>query len=154
MDGMANVSEMSTMSSQVNIGISARLKIQNLETSGEQPLSNIVSELFQSQPERTDIPDEIIRKVPNKGKKVLVFSDSRDKASRLASNLQNDVEFDSLRATFFKVLREQFNGSDKVLMSELLWLPLVLFKSESQIFQGYQRGQFNQSSVIYMIFGN
>ena len=41
---------------QVNIGISARLKIQNLETSGEQPLSNIVSELFQSQPERTDIP--------------------------------------------------------------------------------------------------
>ena len=102
-----------------SVSRSPRIKIQNLETSGEQPLSNIVAELFQGQPEKPDIPAELTRKIPNKGKKVLVFSDSRDKASRLAANLQGDVELDSFRSTVFKSLSEQFSGQKSLLLDGL-----------------------------------
>jgi len=82
-----------------------KIKIQDLETKGEQPLSNILAEVFQHQPEKIYDNDE--RKIPNKGKKVLVFSDSRAKASRLARSIQGDIEKDSFRVAVLKSLHEQ-----------------------------------------------
>ena len=104
-----------------SLGFSRKITIQDLETSGEQPLSNIVAELFKHQPIRTDIPAEMKRIIPNKGKKVLVFSDSRDKASRLAANLQNDIEFDSFRATLFKSMNEQYSTNGKVRLDDVYY---------------------------------
>ena len=54
---------------QSSVSSSPRIKIQNLETSGEQPLSNIVAELFVSANGDNRIPAELTRKIPNKGKK-------------------------------------------------------------------------------------
>ena len=82
-----------------------KIKIQDLETKGEQPLSNILAEIFQHQPEKDYEEDK--REIPNKGKKVLVFSDSRAKASRLARSIQGDIEKDSFRSALLKSLHEQ-----------------------------------------------
>lgn len=132
---------------QINIGLSPKLKIQNLETTGEQPLSNIVSELFQSQPERQNIPLGLERKIPNKGKKVLVFSDSRSKASRLAANLQNDVEFDALRTTLFKSLHEQYSNRDNVIIDDA-WKGFLWYCSSRNLrfFDKGGRENFNEST--------
>ena len=48
-------------------------------------MSNIVAELFQGQPEKTDIPAELTRKIPNKGKFFLriVFGNFNTKARHI-----------------------------------------------------------------------
>lgn len=68
------------------------VNIMDLETKGEEPFANIVSNLFHHQP-------SIVGKenLPNKGKKALCFSDSRRKTAKLARDLQRIVEKDSFR---------------------------------------------------------
>jgi len=68
------------------------LKIMDLETKGEEIFANIVKNLFQFQPEAKGK-----EKFPNRGKKVLAFSDGRQKAARFARDLQRTVERDSFR---------------------------------------------------------
>tara|TARA_B100001142_G_scaffold221360_1_gene219551 strand:- start:1147 stop:6846 length:5700 start_codon:yes stop_codon:yes gene_type:complete len=94
-----------------------KIKIQDLETKGEQPLSNILAEIFQHQPEKMYDNDE--RKIPNKGKKVLVFSDSRAKASRLARSIQGDIEKDSFRTALLKSLHEQHSIENEAKLEDL-----------------------------------
>ena len=64
----------------------------DLETKGEEPFANIVRTAFQYQP-----PDEGRKELPNQGRKLLCFSDSRQKAATLARDLQGTVELDSFR---------------------------------------------------------
>jgi ATP-dependent helicase YprA (DUF1998 family) len=73
-------------------------KIMDLETKGEEIFANLVKTLFQSQPELKNDP-----KLPNSGRKVLCFSDNRQKAARLARDLQRIVENDSFRESVVKV---------------------------------------------------
>lgn len=69
-----------------------RAGILDLETKGEDPFANIVRTLFEHQPVL-----QTHRAFPNGGRKVLTFSDGRQKAARLARDLQRTVELDSFR---------------------------------------------------------
>jgi ATP-dependent helicase YprA (DUF1998 family) len=79
-------------------GISERLRedgrssVMDLETKGEEPFANLVKTAFQIQ-----TPTDLRPELPNKGRKVLCFSDSRQKAARLARDLQYTVQLDSFR---------------------------------------------------------
>lgn len=81
-------------------GPNTEVSIMDLETKGEEPFANITKELFLIQP--TDPKKE---KFPNRGKKVLCFSDGRQKAARLARDLQRSVERDSFREMIIEVVR-------------------------------------------------
>ncbi len=66
--------------------------VMDLETKGEEPFANLVKTLFQFQ---SPVPGR--DNLPNNGRKVLCFSDGRQKAARLARDLQRTVERDSFR---------------------------------------------------------
>lgn len=76
-------------------------RIEDLVTKGEEPFANIVRSMFGIQP-----VDENKLDLPNKGRKVLCFSDGRQKAARLARDLQNNVELDSFREVITEIIDE------------------------------------------------
>jgi ATP-dependent helicase YprA (DUF1998 family) len=78
-----------------------RTKIQDLVTKGEEPFANIVRSMFDIQP-----ADPNKANLPNEGKKVLCFSDGRQKAARLARDLQGNVELDSFREVVADILSD------------------------------------------------
>lgn len=71
--------------------------IMDLETKGEDPFAHLVKNLFALQPPVAASPAAGERPLPNQGRKVLCFSDGRQKAARLARDLQRTVEQDSFR---------------------------------------------------------
>lgn len=70
-----------------------RSKIMNLATKGEAPFANLVKAQLFNQPSQRGESDEF----PNGGRKVLLFSDGRQKAARLARDIPREVEWDTFR---------------------------------------------------------
>src|SRR6266566_1679105 len=70
--------------------------ISSLSTKGEQPFVNLTRRQFELQPpsatEQIDLDS-----APNMGRKVLLFSDGRQRAARLARDLPREVELDTFR---------------------------------------------------------
>ncbi|MFB9275761.1 DEAD/DEAH box helicase [Cohnella cellulosilytica] len=72
-----------------------RSKIMDLATKGEAPFANLVkAQLFNQPPQRVESSG-----YPNGGRKVLLFSDGRQKAARLARDIPREVEWDTFRQT-------------------------------------------------------
>ncbi|WP_334074120.1 MULTISPECIES: DEAD/DEAH box helicase [Paenibacillus] len=70
-----------------------RSKIMDLVTKGEAPFANLVKSQLLLQPPRLA---ETVEN-PNGGRKVLLFSDGRQKAARLARDIPREVEWDTFR---------------------------------------------------------
>lgn len=104
-------------------------KIEDHETTGEDPFANIVKSLFLAQSEALDLPPDLAAVLPNKGRKVLCFSDGRQKAARLARDLQRIVEKDSFRDLL--ALAAQHGGAD--LPVSALFAYLVAITSDLRI---------------------
>jgi ATP-dependent helicase YprA (DUF1998 family) len=91
-------------------------KILDLRTKGEQPFGHIIKQQLISQPCDNRKPKE---KFPNQGRKVLVFSDGRQKAARLAQSLPQE-----LGADCFRELLVVGNAELKALSKDLQSFPL------------------------------
>jgi len=76
-------------------------KIMDLRTKGEHPFSELVKAQTFLQP-----PTKPASQFPNEGRKVLLFSDGRQKAARLARNIPRDVEHDSFRECLVMAARK------------------------------------------------
>ena len=75
-------------------GPSEPSRIMDLRTKGEQPFGQLVKrQLFAQTADGSKSPDEY----PNQGRKVLIFSDGRQKAARLAKAIPDEVEADAFR---------------------------------------------------------
>lgn len=72
----------------------ARTSVQDHQTKGDQPFQSLVAKQIQIQPPNSKPATAF---APLRGRKVLVFSDSRQVAARLAPNLQMYSTRDSLR---------------------------------------------------------
>ena len=71
-----------------------RSSVQDHQTKGDQPFQALISKQIQVQPPS---PVPATRLAPLRGRKVLIFSDSRQTAARLAPNLQTYSTQDALR---------------------------------------------------------
>lgn len=76
---------------------SAKFNIRDLRIKGEQPFANLVREQFVIQPPVEEKLNNI-----NEGRKVLIFSDGRQKAARLARDIPEEVEKDAVRQLVLK----------------------------------------------------
>jgi len=72
------------------------LSITSFATKGNEPFFNLVSEQLSLQPQTLFGEDEISHS-PNKGRKVLLFSDSRQKAAVLAKDLTRAADEDAMK---------------------------------------------------------
>ena len=71
-----------------------RSSVQDHQTKGDQPFQALIAKQIQVQPPN---PVQATRLAPLRGRKVLIFSDSRQTAARLAPNLQAYSTQDALR---------------------------------------------------------
>jgi len=78
-------------------GIAGREVIEPLGTKGIQSFATIVEESFRFQQEQTT-------EEPNKGRKALIFSDSRREASKLAGDLKDHHYSDTFRQSLYHLL--------------------------------------------------
>src|SRR5213078_14350 len=71
-----------------------RSSVQDHQTKGDQPFQALISKQIQVQPPSAAMATRL---APLRGRKVLIFSDSRQTAARLAPNLQTYSTQDALR---------------------------------------------------------
>lgn len=70
----------------------SKFNIRDLRTKGEQPFANLIREQFVLQPPSVSMKESV-----NEGRKVLIFSDGRQRAARLARDIPDEVEKDVIR---------------------------------------------------------
>lgn len=105
-------------------------KIMGLGTKGEQPFANLVRQQILVQPPSNKFSKEH----PNGGRKVLLFSDGRQKAARLARDIPREVELDTFRqAILLAARRLQDIGKESRLTKEL-YTAFVDVVSENNLF--------------------
>jgi len=116
-------------------------KVEDLVTKGEEPFANIVRSMFGIQP--TDPKKD---QFPNKGRKVLCFSDGRQKAARLARDLQANVELDSFR----EVLTDIIGSRDDELTLDKLFAEFAVYcNNENIVFFDDSDERTTQDGVQY-----
>lgn len=80
-----------------------RTTVQDHQTKGDQPFQALITRQLQVQPAG---PQESTEFAPLRGRKVLIFSDSRQTAARLAPNLQDYSMRDALRPLILRGWRD------------------------------------------------
>lgn len=106
-----------------------RTTVQDHQTKGDQPFQSLVARQIQIQPPS---PAKPTRFAPLRGRKVLVFSDSRQVAARLAPNLQMYSTRDSLRSLIvwgFQRLQTVDALKDDVSLNDLFLAVLLASKN-------------------------
>jgi len=93
---------------------SAKSRIYDFRTRGEQPFTALIETQFAEQPPQTKD-----RRLPNSGRKVLVFSDGRQKAARLAPALEHSHARDLFRQVVVLAAQELRDKSDRSAMQYL-----------------------------------
>lgn len=96
--------------------------VQDHETKGDQPLQILVARQLQLQPPG---PQPATQLAPLRGRKVLVFSDSRQVAARLAPSLQLYSGRDAIRASVAVGWHELSKGHDQLTLEDLYGAALV-----------------------------
>ncbi|MCQ2515469.1 MAG: DEAD/DEAH box helicase [Saccharofermentans sp.] len=88
------------------------LTVTDFATKSNEPFFNLVSEQLSTQPQTLFNEDEISRS-PNKGRKVLIFSDSRQKAAILAKDLTRAADEDAMKKALTLAAKRLIDWSEE-----------------------------------------
>lgn len=116
-------------------------KVEDLVTKGEEPFANIVRSMFGIQPADPEKDD-----LPNEGRKILCFSDGRQKAARLARDLQANVELDSFREVITDIIS---SAEEPISMNRLFAEFAVYCHKNNIVFFDDSDERTNQNGVQY-----
>lgn len=102
-----------------------RTSVQDHQTKGDQPFQALIARQLQVQPPN---PQPVTDFAPLQGRKILIFSDSRQTAARLAPNLQDYSMRDSLRPLILSgwSVLQKIPGLDDRLSLDDLYLAVLL----------------------------
>ena len=119
---------------------SRRSEIMDLVTKGEAPFSNLVKTQVLTQPPRRSRSPQS----PNEGRKVLLFSDGRQKAARLARDIPREVEQDAFRQVLVLAVRNLETIAGEVRPDSSLYVAFVSAASENYLafFDGNDQRNF------------
>ena len=108
--------------------------ITSLSTRGEQPFVNLTRRQFELQPPGATRPLDLDL-APNRGRKVLIFSDGRQRAARLARDLPREVELDTFRQALLLAVHRHSarTGQQLVRMDTALYHEFVVVCAEYRL---------------------
>lgn len=105
-------------------------RIMDLRTKGEQPFGQLVKrQLFAQAADGSKSVDEY----PNQGRKVLIFSDGRQKAARLAKAIPDEVEADAFRELLARGYAKLEAGRRERLQLQKAYVPFVAACAEAKV---------------------
>lgn len=112
-------------------------KIMDLMTKGEAPFAHLVREQVALQPATRLASDAS----PNGGRKVLLFSDGRQKAARLARDIPREIEQDVFRQVLLLAATELNRLGLEAVLSHRIYVACLdtLAKTGLQLFDGVDR---------------
>ncbi len=124
----------------------SHLNASDFYTKGNEPFYNLVSEQLMIQPPNIFEEEKLI-KFPNAGRKVLLFSDSRQRAAVLAKDLTRAADDDAVRKVLLvaiKKLQEWAKENRREPSMDLLYIPFleVAYNSNLQLFYGEDKKDF------------
>lgn len=126
----------------------SHFNVSDFVTKGNEPFYNIVSEQLRMQPQIV-FDEELIKKTPNAGRKVLLFSDSRQRAACLAKDLTRAADDDTARKIIVmscKKLYEWAEKNKKYPSMDLLYVVFleIAYKNNLQVFYGEEGKEFKK----------
>jgi ATP-dependent helicase YprA (DUF1998 family)/ssDNA-binding Zn-finger/Zn-ribbon topoisomerase 1 len=128
-----------------------RYKLNTIETKGEGAFANLVKAQVIHQPPQKEESQEPQKKkesqeCPNDGRKSLLFSDSRQKAARLALYIPREVELDSFRQAICLAAQRLTQLNHEVRPTRDLYVAFVAIASEFhlQFFDQTDQGDLRQ----------
>jgi ATP-dependent helicase YprA (DUF1998 family) len=108
--------------------------VQDHQTKGDQPFQALIATQLQVQPPNTDMSETSF--APLRGRKVLMFSDSRQTAARLAPTLQSYSIKDVLRSILvygYKRLYKLYERDVEHISFEFLYLAVAIASEELRV---------------------
>lgn len=122
----------------------SKRQLTSFGTKGNQSFFNLIKAQFQLQPPvfgKTNNPDQL----PNEGRKVLIFSDSRQQAARLARDMSNASDDTAARQLFALAIHEMERSQNADLSMEYLYdyICLIAAQKKLHLFSGSQREDFD-----------
>ena len=120
----------------------SQTQLTSFSTRGNQSFFNLIKSQFQAQPAvlgKNDDPDHI----PNEGRKVLLFSDSRQRAARLARDMSEASDISAARQLFALAIHSMEQSTAERSMNELYdYFCLAAGQNHVQIFHEPEREKF------------
>jgi ATP-dependent helicase YprA (DUF1998 family) len=126
----------------------SHLNVSDYVTKGNEPFYNLVSEQLYVQPPNV-FEERLLKRLPNAGRKVLLFSDSRQRAAKLAKDLTRAADDDAVRKIMViasQKLQQWAKHKNKKPTMDLLYIVFleVAYKNNLQLFYGEEKEQFKE----------
>lgn len=120
----------------------SQMQLTSFSTRGNQSFFNLIKTQFQVQPPVAG-KDKDPNRIPNEGRKVLLFSDSRQRAARLAKDMSDISDIEAARQLFALAI-EKMEQSDSLSLNDLYdFFCLEAGLNNVQIFHSEDRESFH-----------